>query len=53
MTDRKKIVKGLECPLKELSVGETCFECPYCGNSPCEIHLIADALVLLKEGEVG
>ena len=49
--DRKKIVKGLEYHLKELSIGKTCFECPYLGNTRCEIHLIADALDLLKEQE--
>ena len=47
--DREKIVKGLEYHLKELSIGKTCFECNYCGNTPCEIHLIADALTLLNE----
>ena len=24
-------------------------KCPYCGNNPCEIHLISEALELLKE----
>ena len=51
MADREKVIKGLEYHLKELSVGKTCFECPYCGNNPCEIHLITDALALLKEQE--
>ena len=51
MPDREKVIKGLEYHLKELSVGKTCFECPYCGNNPCEIHLITDALALLKEQE--
>ena len=51
MIDRKKVIKGLEYHLKELSVGKTCFECPYCGNNPCEIHLITDAIALLKEQE--
>lgn len=48
MNDREKVIKGLEYHLKELSVGKTCFECPYCGDNPCEIHLIADAVALLK-----
>ena len=51
MADREKVIKGLEYHLKELSVGKTCFECPYCGNNPCEIHLITDAIALLKEQE--
>lgn len=49
MPDREKVIKGLEYHLKELSVGKTCFECPYCGNNPCEIHLITDVLAFLKE----
>ena len=51
MTDREKVIKGLEYHLKELSVGKTCFECNYCGDNPCEIHLITDALALLKDQE--
>ena len=49
MTDREKVIKGLECHLKELSVGKACFECPYCGDNPCEIQLITKALAMLKE----
>lgn len=48
MIEREKVIKGLEYHLKELSVGKTCSECPYCGNNPCEIHLVCDALELLK-----
>ena len=51
MIDRENVIKGLEYHLKELSVGKTCFECPYCGDNPCEIQLVADALALLKEQE--
>lgn len=51
MADREKVVKGLEYHLKELSAGKTCFECPYWGDNPCEIQLVADALTLLKEQE--
>ena len=51
MIEREKITKGLEYHLKELTVGKTCFECPYCGDDPCEIHLITDVLTLLKEQE--
>ena len=49
MTDREKVIKGLEYHLKELTVGKTCFECPYCGDNPCEINLIANAIAILKE----
>ena len=52
MTDREKVIKGLEYHLKELSVGKTCFECPYCGDNPCEKHLVCDALELLKAGQI-
>ena len=51
MLDRKKVLRGLECHLKELSVGKTCYECPYIGDNPCEIQLIANVLELLKEHE--
>ena len=49
--DREKVIKGLEYHLKELSIGKTCFECPYWGDNPCETQLIADAIVLLKKQE--
>ena len=49
MPDREKVIKGLEYHLKELSVGKTCSECPYCGDNPCEIHLVCDAMELLKQ----
>lgn len=52
MTDREKVIKGLEYHLKELSIGKTCYECPYFGDNPCEIQLIANALELLKAQEV-
>ena len=51
MTYREKVIKGLEYHLKELSVGKTCYECPYFGDNPCEIELIANALELLKDQE--
>ena len=51
MPDKEKVIKGLEYHLKELSIGKTCFECPYCGDNPCETQLIADAIVLLKKQE--
>ena len=51
MIDRDKVVKGLEYHLKELTVGKTCYECPYWGDNPCEIQLIANAIALLKKQE--
>jgi uncharacterized Zn-finger protein len=51
LTEREKVQEGLECHLKELTVGKTCFECPYCGDDPCEIHLITDVIALLEEQE--
>ena len=51
MTDKEKVIKGLEYHLKELTVGKTCFECPYLGDNPCEINLIANAIAMLKEQE--
>ncbi|MBR6707262.1 MAG: hypothetical protein IKI84_11385 [Clostridia bacterium] len=51
MPDMEKVIKGLEFHLKELSIGKTCYECPYIGDNPCEIQLIANALELLKGQE--
>lgn len=51
MIEREKVIKGLEYHLKELTVGKTCYGCPYCGDNPCEIQLIANAIALLKEQE--
>lgn len=51
MNEREKVIKGLEYHLKELTVGKTCYECPYCGDNPCETQLIANAISLLKEQE--
>lgn len=48
MIEREKVIKGMEYHLKELTVGKTCYECPYLGDNPCEIQLIANALALLK-----
>ena len=48
MANLEKVIKGLEYHLKELSVGKTCYECPYFGDNPCEIQLIANALELLE-----
>lgn len=51
MSEREKVIKGLEYHLKELTVGKTCYECPYFGDNPCEIQLIANTIALLKEQE--
>lgn len=55
MTDRGKIIKGLECCAA--MKGEKCRECPY-GHECLNVdylygipHLAADALELLKEQE--
>ena len=48
MPDCVKVIKGLETHLKELSLGKVCIECPYFGDNPCEIQLIAETLELLK-----
>ena len=57
MTDREKVIKGLECCAS--MNGSACRECPY--SSECVVgeasyqtgtaHLAADALALLKEQE--
>lgn len=57
MTDREKIIKGLECCSQ--MTGEACRKCPY--SSECvageatyqtgTAHLASDALALLKEQE--
>ena len=51
MADREKVLKGLAFHLKELTIGKTCFDCPYWGDNPCEIQLIENVLELLKEQE--
>lgn len=52
MTDREKVIKGLECCAQ--MAGEACRKCPY--TNECEdglfagsAHLAADALTLLRE----
>ena len=55
MTDREKVIKGLEC-CAEMS-GDECRKCPYgdeclVPDFPCGMsHLAADALALLREQE--
>ena len=48
--DRDKVIKGLECCVKE-SEGyiEQCGECPYGANCGCIDRLLADTITLLKE----
>lgn len=45
MTDREKVIKGLEIHLKGNS---RCKGCPYPNNGLCGDQLMADALALLK-----
>lgn len=53
MTDREKVIKGLECC--SMMSGDECRECPYgheCRDTDLPYgmpHLAADALALLKE----
>ena len=56
MTDRKKVIKGLEC-CREMN-GHACRKCPYisdCNNMSVAgiSHLASDALTLLKEQKHG
>ena len=48
MTDREKVIKGLEIYLKG---NLRCKGCPYPNNGLCGDQLMADALALLKEQE--
>lgn len=51
MTDREKVIKGLEhC---DFGVSDTCYEkeCPYYQSHDCTDELKNDILVLLKEQE--
>lgn len=52
MPDREKVIKGLECCLKESDhlYSNPCNGCPYEGQE-CIDRMKADALVLLKEQE--
>ena len=52
MTDRQKVIKGLEhC---DFGVSDTCYEkeCPYYQSHDCTDELKNDILVLLKEQEM-
>lgn len=48
MTDREKVIKGLEIHTKPNS---RCVGCPYPNNGLCGDQLYVDALALLKERE--
>lgn len=49
MTDRKTVIKGLECCT---APGRNCdMRCPYYDEDECEARLERDSLILLKEQE--
>ena len=50
MTEREKVVKGLEVCIEREPGKYTCHECPYeTDGNDCEINLTKDALAMLKE----
>lgn len=54
MTDREKVIKGLECC--QYSSKSHCDGCPFayegmCGTNDCTSDLASEAIVLLKEQE--
>lgn len=54
MTEREKVIKGLECCTSFDSVDKTCMECPFendCVEKQRNTQLLQDALALLKEQE--
>ena len=52
MSDREKVIDGLETCINRVPGEYSCAECPYEGyGNDCEIRLAKDALVLLKEQE--
>ena len=50
MTDREKVIKGLECHYSGCEKPDGTI-CPYWENDRCSASLISDALTLLKEQE--
>ncbi len=52
MSDRAKVIRGLEVCISRDPGKNTCYKCPYetTGND-CEIKLSEDAIALLKEQE--
>lgn len=51
MTDREKVIKGLERHANNNCEYDQETECPYWGDSHCSSHLCSDALALLKAQE--
>lgn len=53
MTDKEKVINGLECHLAitndNLGTVHSCQDCSYSGELNCSTQLIANALELLKE----
>ena len=53
MTDKEKVINGLECHLAitndSLGTVHSCQDCSYSGELNCSTQLIANALELLKE----
>ena len=55
MTEREKVIKGLECCLNTSEFEECTENCPYCtkelGEGVCSENMMRDALSLLKAQE--
>lgn len=49
MTDREKVIKGLECHYQGKK--DSCILCPYGNEISCQILVCGDALSLLKKQE--
>ena len=47
MSDREKVIRGLECCKRK--DGNECKVCPYTESEYCTEDMVTDALVLLKE----
>ena len=50
MTDREKVVHGLQMCIKARCGEADCFDCSYCDDKEggCQTHLFQDAIALLK-----
>ena len=52
MTEREKVIKGLEVCIDREPGKYDCYKCPYeTDGNDCDINLSKDALALLKEQE--